>query len=75
MERFWLVSSTVITEYGVTSLPVPAVVPTKITGRAGAVQRQAKTSAGFSNWLVAKMATAFAASSGEPPPMPTMKSA
>ena len=73
---FFIISpSFVSTLTPVTSLPVPLVVPTSITGRAFAgtllIYRPSMSKSGFS----AHIATAFDASRGEPPPIPTMNSA
>ena len=60
-----------------TSLPVPAVVPTSTRGSALflSFSPKLKISSGENDGLVAYTATAFAASRGEPPPIPIIKSA
>ena len=65
----------VSTATGATSLPVPAVVPTQTTGSGAFGQAYPYNPASVISGFDAKTATALAASSAEPPPMPIMRSA
>ncbi len=63
------------TELRVTSLPVPAVVGTAISGSGGLMNVRGATQSSAVPALVANPATAFARSIGLPPPTATTASA